>query len=337
MIARAKKLKAVFCGATTVALACSMQISMAAQQCLAAPGTYGAVTVTGCDNNPTLGVINPISTYLASIGAPYTSVPYDGLALGQLTNATSTCTYTFSHSILTKSITVNTDAIQVGDVFSVELDGQPYSFTASDIVKSPLPASSDPTGLPVTQGPLIISNGTITSNLLSGSSGAVSITNSSAQRVSSLKLSMAMTASLGGSTQVCIDDAKESQAITFTSTPPTQATVAGPTYNVSATGGGSNNPVTFAVDASSSNVCSISGSTLRFTGAGTCLINANQAGNDSFDPAPAQQQSFTVSAAVTPPTQAATPVPAIGQWVLTLLSLVLTGFAAVSLRRTRMR
>jgi Domain of unknown function (DUF2341) len=42
-------------------------------------------------------------------------------------------------------------------------------------------------------------------------------------------------------------------------------------------------------------VCSISGSVVSFTKAGTCTIDANQAGNSTYNPAPQVQQSFTVS------------------------------------------
>ncbi len=88
---------------------------------------------------------------------------------------------------------------------------------------------------------------------------------------------------------------KADQAITFTSTAPSAAQVAGSTYTVTATGGNSGNPVTFSIDASASAVCSISGSTVSFTAAGTCKINANQAGNSNYNAAPQVQQTFTVA------------------------------------------
>jgi Putative Ig domain/Bacterial Ig-like domain (group 1) len=86
------------------------------------------------------------------------------------------------------------------------------------------------------------------------------------------------------------------QSITFTSTPPSHATVGGPTYSVAASGGGSGNPVTFSIDPSSTSGCSISSTTVSFpTRAGTCVIDANQAGNGSYTAAPQVQQTFTVS------------------------------------------
>jgi hypothetical protein len=87
-----------------------------------------------------------------------------------------------------------------------------------------------------------------------------------------------------------------SQVITFTSTPPVRAVVGGPHYTVAATGGASGIPVTFAVDALSTAVCAIAGTTVSFLGAGSCILDANQAGNDRYAPAPQVQQSFTVVA-----------------------------------------
>jgi hypothetical protein len=85
------------------------------------------------------------------------------------------------------------------------------------------------------------------------------------------------------------------QTITFTSTAPTSAQAGGANYTVAATAS-SNLAVAFSLDATSTG-CTLAGSTVAFTGAGTCRINANQAGNGSFQPAPQVQQSFTVAAA----------------------------------------
>ena len=54
----------------------------------------------------------------------------------------------------------------------------------------------------------------------------------------------------------------------------------------------------FTLASGSAGVCSLSGATVSLVGVGTCTINANQAGNTSYQPALQVQQSFTV---VTPP------------------------------------
>ena len=90
------------------------------------------------------------------------------------------------------------------------------------------------------------------------------------------------------------------QAITFTSVRPTTAEVGGPGYSVSATASSGLTPV-FTIDASATSVCSITGSTVSFTAAGTCVIDANQAGDSNYSAAPQVQQSFAVVACTTPP------------------------------------
>jgi eukaryotic-like serine/threonine-protein kinase len=71
---------------------------------------------------------------------------------------------------------------------------------------------------------------------------------------------------------------------------------AGGSAALSAAGGGSGNPVVFSVDASSGpGVCTVSGSTVTYTAAGNCVIDANQAGNASYADAPQVQRTITVS------------------------------------------
>ena len=85
---------------------------------------------------------------------------------------------------------------------------------------------------------------------------------------------------------------KVAQVIAFTSIAPSSAVVGGPTYAVSAMGGASGNPVTFSSAAPT--VCTIVGSTVSFVGTGSCVIDANQAGNTNYDAASQVSQSFAV-------------------------------------------
>jgi hypothetical protein len=65
---------------------------------------------------------------------------------------------------------------------------------------------------------------------------------------------------------------------------------------LSATGGGSGNPVVFSVDGSGGpGVCTVSGSTVTYTAAGTCVVDANQAGNGSYADAPQVQRTIAVT------------------------------------------
>ncbi len=82
------------------------------------------------------------------------------------------------------------------------------------------------------------------------------------------------------------------QAIVFTSVAPAFAPV-GATYAVSATGGGSGNPVTFS--SLTPGTCAVPGSMVSFTAIGACSIAADQTGNASYLAAPRVTQQVTVT------------------------------------------
>lgn len=79
------------------------------------------------------------------------------------------------------------------------------------------------------------------------------------------------------------------QTVSFTSTAPSNATAGGASYSVAAAAT-SGLPVALSITTASQSICSISGSTVSFLAAGSCVIAAVQAGNDSYYPASAQQE-----------------------------------------------
>ena len=100
-----------------------------------------------------------------------------------------------------------------------------------------------------------------------------------------------------------------SQAITFNSLPSQIAYAAGTSLALTASGGGSGNPVTFTV---LSGPATIVGNVLKISAIGTVAVAANQAGNGAYTAAPQVTQSLIVSASVAPTviTQAPTSVAA---------------------------
>jgi uncharacterized repeat protein (TIGR01451 family) len=105
----------------------------------------------------------------------------------------------------------------------------------------------------------------------------------------------------GGSTSDEFSDITVNQAaqsISFTA--PATGTVGG-SATLTATGGASGNPVVFSVDPTSgAGVCTVSGTngtTVNYTAAGNCVIDANQAGNASYAAAPQVTQAITVNQA----------------------------------------
>ena len=85
-----------------------------------------------------------------------------------------------------------------------------------------------------------------------------------------------------------------SQAITFSSSAPSGATVGGTTYTPTASSS-SELTVQFSIEGtSSSGACTISADVVSFTGVGTCVVDANQTGDANYVAAPQVQQSFTI-------------------------------------------
>jgi hypothetical protein len=89
------------------------------------------------------------------------------------------------------------------------------------------------------------------------------------------------------------------QAVSFTTTPPT--VTVGDSYAAAATGGQSGQPVLFSADPSAtSSACTVAADgTVTFQHTGTCVIDADQAGDVDYAAAPTAQQTVPVGAAAT--------------------------------------
>ncbi|MBI5936822.1 MAG: fibronectin type III domain-containing protein [Betaproteobacteria bacterium] len=85
---------------------------------------------------------------------------------------------------------------------------------------------------------------------------------------------------------------KANQTITFNN-PGAQNFGTSPTLSATASSG-----LTVAFTSATTGVCTVSGTTLTTVTAGTCTINANQAGDSTRNAAPQVQQSFTINAVV---------------------------------------
>ena len=83
---------------------------------------------------------------------------------------------------------------------------------------------------------------------------------------------------------------KRPQAISFFA-PPTGALWS--SALLSATGGASGNPV--VLTSATPSICHVSGDTVTYTQTGTCVIDASQAGNDTYADAPQVQRTITVT------------------------------------------
>ena len=88
--------------------------------------------------------------------------------------------------------------------------------------------------------------------------------------------------------------AQAAQTISFAALP--DKTYGDAPFTVSATGGASGNPVTFAAEGNCSS-SGANGSTITITGAGSCKVTASQAGNANYTAAPDIARTFTINQA----------------------------------------
>jgi hypothetical protein len=114
------------------------------------------------------------------------------------------------------------------------------------------------------------------------------------------------------------DSSKQTQTISFTSTPPSgedwvYGSTYGPDWNygyVARASATSGLPVTYSIAQASADVCTIAGvyqddpffgtgAVIEFDGAGTCTIDADQSGDDAYLPAEQVSQSFEIEKAAT--------------------------------------
>ena len=109
------------------------------------------------------------------------------------------------------------------------------------------------------------------------------------------------------------------QTITFTQPP---AAYAGTAVLLSATGGASSSPVVYSVISGPATATGTNGSTLTYTGAGTVVVEANQAGDANYAAATPVRQTVTVTV-LTEPVGTASPT------VTTLMTFTTTGTLGV--------
>jgi len=85
------------------------------------------------------------------------------------------------------------------------------------------------------------------------------------------------------------------QVLSITSTPPNPVIQGVSSYTFTDTSTSQLLPVR-TIDSGSTSVCSLTGNTVNFLGAGTCKINSTQPGNTNYSAAASISQSFTVNA-----------------------------------------
>jgi hypothetical protein len=263
----------------------------------AAPEVTASVTVTTASQTITFG---PLSNKLMTSG-PFTVTATGGGSGNPVTFSTSTptrCSVSGSTVTLVSAGTCAVRADQAGNANYAAATQVTQSFTISQATQT-------------------ITFPVIASFSWSSGSAVLSATASSglvvAYTVQSGPCSLAGTTLTASAAGTCVIAANQSGNTTYSAAAQVTASVAvtkasqtinfGPlssklmtdgAFTVSATGGGSGNPVTFS---SSSSACSVAGTTVTLVAAGTCAIQADQAGNANYLAAAPVTQSFTISRA----------------------------------------
>ena len=246
-------------------------------------------------------------------GAPYTMADSStsGLAVTTTVDAISSGVCSISGAIVS-FIGVGTctlDANQGGNGSYLPATQVQQSFNVTKIPQSITGFSTPPSGATVngatysvsatggaSGNPVTYGIDATTSGVCTISAGVVSFIGGGTCTIDAKQAGNA-TYSAATQAQQSFNVAKIPQSITGFSAPPSGATAGGATYSVSATGGASDNPVTYGIDATTSSVCTISAGVVSFIGRGACTIDANQAGNATYSAATPAQQSFAVGVA----------------------------------------
>src|SRR5207244_2893070 len=110
--------------------------------------------------------------------------------------------------------------------------------------------------------------------------------------VGTYPLTLKATNGIGSTTQsFTLTVGKASQAITF-------AALANRNFSAApvSLGATTSSGLAIAFSTPTSAVCTVSGTSFTMVAAGTCTLNANQAGDDNYAAAPQVQRSFTITA-----------------------------------------
>ncbi|MGP8163288.1 MAG: beta strand repeat-containing protein, partial [Acidimicrobiales bacterium] len=247
-----------------------------------------------CATTPT-NVTNGIATYTGCSYSVASGTAYTLTASSSgLTSATATTTVlpaSASKLVFTTSPPASTTAFSTFSVVVAEEDALGNTETSDSTTALSVAASSGSGsgGFSCTIFPTIVTYGIAT---YTGCSYTVPSNTAYTLTASSSGLTSATATTLVS---------QATQMISFTSTAPSGKIYSGSnsqTYTVTATGGASGNPVTFTIDSLSTSGCTILGSTVSYgAGVGTCIIDANQAGNTDYAAATQVQQTFSVGQA----------------------------------------
>ena len=165
-----------------------------------------------------------------------------------------------------------TATLPAGEVFAA-LGGNPAGYTCGLSAGNTVLTCTSTAATPIGPG-----------TALGSASFTVDVNVASGTLTTDITLSDSADGAVPATTSATVVATQAAQTISFT--PPASGSVGGGA-TLSATGGASGNPVTFTVDpGSSAGACTVTGTTVSYTGVGNCIIDADQAGNANYSAAP---------------------------------------------------
>jgi hypothetical protein len=248
----------------------------------------------------------PTSATLDGAGYVVSVAASSGLSVSMSSTTPTICTLAETTVSFIGVGTCTLDANQVGnDEFEPALEAQ-QSFSVGGRSQSIEFTSSAPATAVLGGADYIVSAATSSGLAVSLSSGSPSVCSVTGSSVSFVGAGLCtVEANQGGDTeyspalqaQQSFAVAKRSQLIALTSTAPSQANVGGASYTVSAA---ATSGLEVLFSSQTPSACLVTDESVRFVGAGTCTIDADQPGNAEYGAAPEAKQSFTVASAPLP-------------------------------------
>ena len=268
-------------------------------------------TVDAALKAQTITFVNPGTQ---NVGTPLNLVgsSTSGLTVAFTSQTTGVCTISGTTATFLATGTCTIDAKQAGNTTYAAATMVPQSFTVDAALKAQTITFVNP-GTQNVGTPLNLvgsSTSGLTVAFTSQTTGVCTISGTTATFLATgtctIDAKQAGNTTYAAATMVpqsfTVDAALKAQTITFTDgLPATAVYSSGLSYSISATGGGSGNPVTFTV----SGPATLASGNLTITGTGTVTVTANQAAGNGYMAASAASQGIVIS------TAASNPVPTI--------------------------
>jgi hypothetical protein len=262
------------------------------------------ITVAQGTPSVTFSTLAPVGAQVQ--GAKYVAAAASSSGLAVVISSTTTAVCTVSSGITsfltagsctllaTQSATANWAAASLQQTFTVFPGTQTISFTSSAPLNAVVGGSAYSVSATSTSGLAVaFAVDPSTAAICSIAGTAVSFTKAGTCKINGLQSGDSNFLSASPVPQL-VSVGRGTQTVSFTSTAPSGAAVAGAAYNVTASSSIPANVVTISVNASAASVCSVANGKVTFQAVGNCVLVAQQLGTADYQLSAAVTQSFAV-------------------------------------------